>query len=70
MPTTSPFLTCCALSALASPLHVVEELGVGQVAFLALLDPPVDRDPVPAAGVGHLSPPGEVGRRRELLDPQ
>jgi ABC-type phosphonate transport system ATPase subunit len=45
-------------------LHVVEELGVGQVAFLALLALRVH------GGVGHLSPASEASGWRELLDLQ
>ena len=57
------------------PLYVVEELGVGQLAFLAFLTPPVEGDPVAAAGqhvpveavVGHVDGPvGEPGVERRV----
>jgi len=63
------------LERVGQPLHIAEELGVGEVAFLAFLAPPVERDPVAAPGqhvpvqavVGHVDGPvGEPGVERRV----
>ena len=63
------------LERVGEPLHVGQEFGVGQVAFLTLLAPPVERDPVAPAGqhvpvqavVGHVDGPvGEPGIKRRV----
>jgi len=63
------------LERVRQPLHVAEELGVGQLAFLALLTSPVERDPVAAPGqyvpveavVRHVDGPvGEPGVERRV----
>jgi hypothetical protein len=49
------------LQGVGEPLHVPEELGIGQVAFLMLRAPPVERDPAAMAGQ-HVPVKAVVGR--------
>ena len=51
MPTTSPFSTPRSLQRVGQPLGVAQQVGVGDVALLALLAAPVEGDAVPGAGL-------------------
>ena len=51
MPTTSPLLHALVLQRVGEALHLGEQLGVGDVALLALLAAPVEGDALAAPGL-------------------